>query len=109
LIRRRKGFFEGEDITKLAALNCGSGAVVPNDFSGPYGSLNPRMTVEQIIGEALDIHHLVESSEARRLRIIELLQDVGLNSAHIQRYPHEFSADSASGSASPAPWLSSRK
>jgi len=87
-----KVFFEGEDITNLG------GAELRRRrrrfqmiFQDPYGSLNPRMTVEQIIGEALDIHHLVESSEARRLRIIELLQDVGLNSAHIQRYPHEFS------------------
>src|SRR4051794_36887267 len=60
-------------------------------FQDPYGSLNPRMTVEQIVGEAIDIHRLAESSAARRLRITELLQSVGLNSAHIQRYPHEFS------------------
>ena len=60
-------------------------------FQDPYGSLNPRMTVEQIIGEAIDIHNLAESSGARRARINELLQAVGLNAAHAQRYPHEFS------------------
>src|SRR5206468_5958646 len=45
----------------------------------------------QIVGEAIDIHDLAESSSARRKRIIELLEAVGLNPTHIQRYPHEFS------------------
>jgi oligopeptide transport system ATP-binding protein len=87
-----KVYFEGEDITNLG------GAELRRRrrrfqmiFQDPYGSLNPRMTVEQIIGEALDIHKLVDSSEARRKRIGDLLQAVGLNSSHIQRYPHEFS------------------
>src|SRR5882762_1114292 len=48
-------------------------------FQDPYGSLNPRMTVEQIVGEALDIHKLAESSSARRKRIVELLEAVGRN------------------------------
>jgi oligopeptide transport system ATP-binding protein len=60
-------------------------------FQDPYGSLNPRMTVEDIVGEALDIHRLAENSSARRKRVIELLQAVGLESLHAQRYPHEFS------------------
>src|SRR5438045_2439683 len=60
-------------------------------FQDPYNSLNPRMTVEQIIGEAIDIHKLAENSSARRTRIIKLLEDVGLNTQHAQRYPHEFS------------------
>jgi oligopeptide/dipeptide ABC transporter ATP-binding protein len=73
-------------------------------FQDPYGSLNPRMTVEEIIGEALDIHHLagggtkngVEDNGAVRLnprqaRIAELLGGVGLDPAYAQRYPHEFS------------------
>src|SRR5881628_3521432 len=60
-------------------------------FQDPYGSLNPRMTVEQIIGEAIDIHKLAETPAARRARINELLQAVGLNATHAQRYPHEFS------------------
>jgi len=84
--------FEGEDITRL------SGAELRRRrrrfqmiFQDPYGSLNPRMTVEQIVGEAIDIHGLAESSSARRKRIVELLESVGLNSTHIQRYPHEFS------------------
>lgn len=60
-------------------------------FQDPYGSLNPRLTVEDIIGEALDIHGLVESSAARAKRVAELLKAVGLDAAYAQRYPHEFS------------------
>ena len=84
--------FEGEDITQMrgAALRARRRRL-QMIFQDPYGSLNPRMTVEDIIGEALDIHKLVESSSARRKRVIELLQAVGLESLHAQRYPHEFS------------------
>lgn len=60
-------------------------------FQDPYGSLNPRMTVEDIIGEALDIHGLADSSSARAKRVAELLTAVGLDAAYAQRYPHEFS------------------
>ena len=60
-------------------------------FQDPYGSLNPRMTVEQIVGEALDIHKLTDGSSARQKRILELLKDVGLDPIYAQRYPHEFS------------------
>lgn len=60
-------------------------------FQDPYGSLNPRMTVEDIVGEALDIHKLAESKTARQKRIAELLKAVGLDPAYSQRYPHEFS------------------
>ena len=60
-------------------------------FQDPYGSLNPRMTVEQIVGEALDIHKLTDSKSARQKRIFELLKDVGLDPVYAQRYPHEFS------------------
>ena len=60
-------------------------------FQDPYGSLNPRMTVEQIVGEALDIHKLTDSKSARQKRIFELLKAVGLDPVYAQRYPHEFS------------------
>jgi oligopeptide/dipeptide ABC transporter ATP-binding protein len=60
-------------------------------FQDPYGSLNPRMTVEQVVGEALDIHQLADSRSARQKRIAELLKAVGLDPAYAQRYPHEFS------------------
>lgn len=84
--------FEGEDITTL------EGAALRERrrrfqmiFQDPVGSLNPRMTVGQIIGEALDIHHLAADGRAREQRIGQLLKDVGLNPQHAQRYPHEFS------------------
>lgn len=60
-------------------------------FQDPYASLDPRMTVGDIVGEAIDIHKLAATKEERRDRIIELLGLVGLNSEHANRYPHEFS------------------
>jgi oligopeptide transport system ATP-binding protein len=60
-------------------------------FQDPYSSLNPRMTVAEIVGEALDIHRLTPESSARRERITELLEQVGLSAEHVSRYPHEFS------------------
>lgn len=59
-------------------------------FQDPYASLNPRMTVEDIIGEALDIHKLAKGP-ARHKRIVELLNLVGLSEEHASRFPHEFS------------------
>ena len=84
--------FEGEDITELEGAELRvRRRRFQMIFQDPYGSLNPRMTVEQIIGEAIDIHKLAESNSARQKRIAELLQAVGLNATHAQRYPHEFS------------------
>lgn len=60
-------------------------------FQDPSASLDPRMTVGEIIGEALDIHKLVDSKGDRTDRIKELLSQVGLNTEHANRYPHEFS------------------
>lgn len=60
-------------------------------FQDPYSSLDPRMTVADIIGEPLDIHHLCKSKAEREARIAELLKTVGLNSEHATRYAHEFS------------------
>lgn len=60
-------------------------------FQDPYGSLDPRMTVGEILGEALDIHRLSVGTSARRERIAALLSDVGLDPDHATRYPHEFS------------------
>ena len=60
-------------------------------FQDPYSSLNPRMTVEDIIGEPLDVHQLYKTKEERRERILDLMGKVGLNSEHAARYAHEFS------------------
>ncbi len=60
-------------------------------FQDPYSSLNPRMTVADIIGEPLDIHHMYKDRDERKARILELMDYVGLNSEHAARYAHEFS------------------
>jgi oligopeptide transport system ATP-binding protein len=82
-------FYSGKDITE--------GDILPYRrkmqivFQDPYASLDPRMTVGDVIGEALDIHGLYETKAERRDKIIGLLGTVGLNSEHANRYPHEFS------------------
>src|SRR5213083_23195 len=60
-------------------------------FQDPYASLNPRMTVGSIIGEALVIHKLAKTKREREERVVHLLETVGLSSDHLRRYPHEFS------------------
>ena len=60
-------------------------------FQDPYSSLNPRMTVSDIIGEPLDIHKIYKDKAERQERILELMDCVGLNSEHAARYAHEFS------------------
>ncbi|MFG2717475.1 ABC transporter ATP-binding protein [Streptomyces sp. NPDC048416] len=85
-------FYKGQDITKLSgrALK----AVRRNIqmvFQDPYTSLNPRMTVGDIIGEPFDIHPEVAPKGERRRKVQELLDVVGLNPEYINRYPHQFS------------------
>ena len=60
-------------------------------FQDPYSSLDPRMTVEEIIGEPLDVHHLYSNTKERREKILGLMELVGLNAEHATRYVHEFS------------------
>ena len=60
-------------------------------FQDPYSSLNPRMTVSDIVGEPLDVHKLYANKKEREERILELMSYVGLNSEHASRYAHEFS------------------
>ena len=60
-------------------------------FQDPYSSLNPRMTVSDIIAEPLDVHHLCANAKEREERVLELMDHVGLNSEHASRYAHEFS------------------
>ncbi|WP_342478709.1 ATP-binding cassette domain-containing protein [Paenibacillus sp. FSL H7-0350] len=84
--------YNGTDIYKLSG---GKMKALRRDmqmiFQDPYASLNPRLTVSDIIGEALDIHGLAGSRQERKKRIEELLDMVGLNHDHATRYPHEFS------------------
>lgn len=60
-------------------------------FQDPYASLDPRMTVGDIVGEAIDVHKLAANKQERYDQIIHMLERVGLNSEHANRYPHEFS------------------
>jgi peptide/nickel transport system ATP-binding protein len=84
--------FEGEDIARLTSGDLRSRRrKFQMIFQDPYGSLNPRMTIDEIIGEAIDIHRLAPTKAGRQKRIMELLEAVGLNPVHGQRYPHEFS------------------
>ena len=60
-------------------------------FQDPYSSLNPRMTVEDIIGEPFDVHKLYKTKAERRDKILDIMELVGLNAEHATRYAHEFS------------------
>ena len=60
-------------------------------FQDPYSSLNPRMTVEEIIAEPLDVHKLCSNAKERHEKVMELMELVGMNAEHASRYPHEFS------------------
>ncbi len=82
-------FMDGEDITHADMKAYRKRMQIV--FQDPYASLDPRMTVGDIVGEPLDIYRLCKSKNERRDRILELLGLVGLNSEHMNRYPHEFS------------------
>jgi oligopeptide transport system ATP-binding protein len=85
-------WFEGRDVTALSGREL---TALRRDmqiiFQDPYASLNPRMTVGAIIGEALTIHGLAKSQGEYEARIVHLLETVGLDADHMRRYPHEFS------------------
>lgn len=84
--------YEGKDVMKLSAEEERDfRKKVQMIFQDPYASLNPRMTVGEIIREPMDIYHIFETKEEREARVVELLQIVGLKPDHIRRYPHEFS------------------
>lgn len=83
--------FEGKNVHKLTGQQLKEfNRKVQMIFQDPYASLNPRMTVGDIIGEGIDIHGLYKNKE-RTDRIYELLSLVGLNKEHANRFPHEFS------------------
>lgn len=84
-----KVYFNGEEITDKNIT--GMRKQMQMVFQDPYSSLDPRMTVEDIIGEPLDVHKLYSNRKERREKILELMSFVGLNSEHATRYVHEFS------------------
>jgi len=84
-----KIFYDGEDITHVKMLPYRRKMQII--FQDPSASLDPRMTVGEIVGEAIDIHKLAGNKKERTERIQQLLTQVGLNSEHSNRYPHEFS------------------
>ena len=84
--------FEGQDITRLPPAQLRPlRRRMQMIFQDPYASLNPRMRVRDIVGEALDIHGLADSPADREARVMALLQRVGLRADQAGRYPHEFS------------------
>jgi len=84
--------FEGQDITRMGEAELRPlRKQMQMVFQDPFGSLNPRMTIASIVGEALTIHFPEMKRPARRDRIAELLRRVGLQPEHMNRYPHEFS------------------
>ncbi len=84
--------FDGNDIFSLTGPDIRSlRRRMQIIFQDPVGSLNPRMTVGNIVGEPLKVHRLCDSRRDRRRRVGELLRRVGLEPAHARRYPHEFS------------------
>jgi oligopeptide transport system ATP-binding protein len=85
-------WFEGRNVTAMGSADLQS---LRRDmqiiFQDPFASLNPRMTIGAIIGEALTIHKLAPSRRAFTDRVVQLLETVGLQADHMRRYPHEFS------------------
>ncbi len=85
-------WFAGKSVTALSGRElralCRDMQII---FQDPYASLNPRLPVGAIVGEALIIHNLTKSGREFEERVVELLETVGLNADHMRRYPHEFS------------------
>ena len=97
-------YFEGHDVFALSARRLRPlRRWLQIIFQDPLSSLNPRMTVEQIVGEGLAIARLARGRQLRE-RVAQALDRVGLSPDHRHRYPHEFSVVSDSGSASPGRW-----
>ena len=85
-------WFDGKNVTAMEKAELrGMARHMQIIFQDPYASLNPRMTVGAIVGEALTIHKLTRSASEYQERIVELLETVGLNADQMRRYPHEFS------------------
>ncbi len=85
-------WFEGRNVTAMGKTELrGMARDMQIIFQDPYASLNPRMTVGAIVGEALIIHKLTKTEREYQDRIVELLETVGLSADQMRRYPHEFS------------------
>ena len=85
-------WFDSQNITKLHGADTKPfRRKAQMIFQDPYGSLNPRMTIGNIVGEPLRIHKLCANRNEERDRVVELLRAVGLEPDHTRRYPHEFS------------------
>lgn len=86
-------YFDGQPIHNVTDLKCKRTLAkrMQMIFQDPYASLNPRMTVAELIGEGFDIHGLYKNKKERTERITHLLEVVGLNREHANRYAHEFS------------------
>ncbi|RCW48773.1 MULTISPECIES: ABC transporter ATP-binding protein [unclassified Halanaerobium] len=84
--------FEGKDVLSLNKEDLRN---IRRDmqiiFQDPYASLNPRMTVADIVGEPIDIHNLAKNKKERNEKVKDILERVGLGSEYMRRYPHEFS------------------
>jgi oligopeptide transport system ATP-binding protein len=81
--------YDGQDITTAGMT--GYRRKMQLVFQDPYASLDPRMTINDIIGEALDTHKICKNKNERREKVLSLLETVGLNNEHASRYAHEFS------------------
>jgi oligopeptide transport system ATP-binding protein len=85
-------WFRDRDVTKLGERSMRHlRKEIQMIFQDPYSSLDPRMTVGSIIGEALLVHRMAANRNGREERVVELLETVGLSAEHLHRYPHEFS------------------
>lgn len=84
--------FEGKNILNLSQKELKTlRKDVQIIFQDPYSSLNPRMTIGNAIMEPMQVHNILNNDEERKAKVIELLETVGLEARHFQRYPHEFS------------------
>ena len=85
-------FYDGRDLTKLSKEELRPMRQrIQVIFQDPYSSLNPRMTIGQIISEPMMVHNIITDEQGRRNRVLELLSTVGLNPRFADRYPHEMS------------------
>ena len=95
----------GEDITHLSGQKLKKFRKnIQLIFQDPYASLNPRMTVGEIIREPMVIHHIYQTRKEQDDRVAELLKIVGLKPDHVRRYPHEFSGGQRQRISITEPW-----